>query len=664
MDSLSSLPRLGPKTTAKLARLGIRTGRDLLYHFPHRYLDFSNKIKISQVQPDMSVTLTGKILQFQNIYTRFHKNMQKAVLQDHTGTIGLIWFNQPYLSKNILVGETYTFAGTVSSYQGKLTLVAPIHLSGTANTILPVYPETKGLKSGWFRTVIPAQIHHLLSTINDPLPQNILRKFSLTELKSSLSTIHCPEKISDVEAATSRLALDEILSLQSQSFINQEAWARLTPPQILVTTARTKAVISRFIKSLPFDLTPSQLDAWTEIKSDLLRPTPMNRLLQGEVGSGKTILAILSALLAHTNQTHSLILAPTEILARQHYTTFKKFLKKIPIYFLSGTAKTKIPGLKPGSIVISTHAAIYRKDVFKNNLGLLIIDEQHKFGVRQRSFLTDSLHPPHTLTMTATPIPRTVSLTIMGDLNLTTLKSIPSGRPPVKTFLVPTSKINDCYRWLSDHIKNTREQAFIVCPFIEISETMATVKSAQNLFKELQPFFPSLKLGLIHGKIKSEDREEILEKFKHNKINILISTPMIEVGIDFPNATTIIIQSADRFGLAQLHQLRGRVGRGSAQSYCYLLTESQNDKAVNRLQFLACHHDGQKIAEYDLKTRGPGEIYSFVQHGFPSLKLARLTDYDLINLGQKVITAILEDNPQFNFKKLIHQNSSGITVTN
>ncbi len=645
MVSLSGIPHLGPKTIEKLNRLGIFSSQDLLYHFPHRYIDFSHCSKISDSVVNSNVTVTGTVIYFKNIFTRNHKNIQKAVIEDSSGQLDLIWFNQPYLSKNLVIGQKFSFAGTVSLYLNKKTIISPVYGQYNTGKIIAVYPETSGLNSTWFRKTISANLSALLPN-KDPLPSFILKKYKLVDLSSALTQIHQPDNQSLLQKAKYRLGLDEILSLQSQSYLLRQSWESQTP----AFTFKDFSKIDSFIKKLPFKLTASQINAWQEIKQDLLSSTPANRLLQGDVGSGKTIIALLSCLLAHLNRSTSLLIAPTEILAQQHFQTFSQLLKKLPIVLITG--KTKHKNIPKGSIVIATHAAIYRQSSFKNHIGLLIIDEQHKFGVAQRSFLSKSLHPPHCLTMTATPIPRTISLTVLGNLNLSQLKELPSGRLPIKTFLVPQSKYSDCYRWLEEKINQSGQQAFIVCPFIEPSETLNSVKSAKQLFSHLQSsVFPKLTLGLVHGKTSTSDRQKIFQQYSQNKINILVTTPIIEVGIDFPNATTIIIQSADRFGLAQLHQLRGRVGRGADQSYCYLFTESDSEKAQKRLQMLTRTVDGQKIAEYDLQTRGPGEAFSVIQHGFPSLKIASYSDFELISLGQQIIKTLLDH--QFALKKLV-----------
>ena len=477
-----------------------------------------------------------------------------------------------------------------------------------------------------------------------------MTKYKLSPLPDSLKQIHFPDSQSQLESARLRLSLDEILSLLARSYLERQSWANFMPKFTLKNYSTTK-----LINSLPFKLTPSQLQAWKEIKHDLTSETKVtNRLLSGDVGSGKTIIALLASYLSSQNHHQSLILAPTEILAKQHLATFKKYLPKTPIFLL--TAKNKISTKIPkNAIIIATHAALFQKEKFIKDIALLIIDEQHKFGVKQRSFLS-SQNPPHTISMTATPIPRTISLTILGNLDVSTLASPPQNRLQIKTFLIPENKISSCYSWLQNDIATRHTQAFIVCPFIEESESLTTIKSAKKEFERLVKLFPKQKLALIHGKTEAKTRNKILDDFKQNKINILVTTPIIEVGIDYPNATTIIIESADRFGLSQLHQLRGRVGRGELQSYCYLFTQSQNDPSLNRLRYLEKTIDGFKIAEYDLKTRGPGETFSTLQHGFPSLKIANLSDIKLIELAKKIFLDLITQFPNFSLKKLIQNN--------
>lgn len=651
-----SLPGIGPKTLTKLKQLNITSDKELLYHFPHRYVDFSKSINISQAPLEENVTLSGKIQNISNIFLKNGKSLQKIILSDSTGSIDLVWFNQPYLTKNFHEGEFWAFAGTTSLYHGHLTLFSPEYGKFNTGKIIPIYGETKGLTSRWFRKIFSLHLSSLLKSYTDPLPLNQLTQYKLIPLNKALTQIHLPQNQNYLEKARYRLAFDEINSLLAQSLLQKKSWANFAPKFILKNYSTTK-----LINSFPFKLTDSQKSAWQEIKTDLIsKKKVMNRLLCGDVASGKTVLALLSTYLTSQNQRQSLLLAPTEILAQQHYATFKSFLPTFPIYLL--TAKNSLPKtLDPAAIIIATHAAIFQKEKFMDNLALLIIDEQHKFGVKQRSFLNNK-NPPHTLTMTATPIPRSISLTLFGNLDLSTLKNLPQKRNPVKTFLVPQNKISDCYQWLLKEIKQKKTQAFIVCPFIEQSESDLSIKSAKKEFEHLRQIFPSLKLELIHGKTKIETRNKILDQFKKNKINILVTTPIIEVGIDFSNATTIIIQSADHFGLSQLHQLRGRVGRGTLQSYCYFFTESTGEKALKRLRYLENTNDGFKIAEFDLKSRGPGETFSTLQHGFPSLKIASFSDLKLIELCQLFLKQLQTDNPHFDLKKLVlNQNSLSLT---
>lgn len=655
------LPGIGPKTLEKLFRLNIREPIDFLYHFPHRYLDFSNIISIDQLSENNSYTISGILVSFQNIFTRTGKNIQRAKLSDNTGTIDLLWFNQSYIAKKFTVGQRYRFAGKVTKFKNQKTMVSPISGDHQTGKILPIYPETKGLNSTWFRKIISQNINQLLEQINDPIPPSIISLYHLPTLKLALKKIHQPQTNLEITQSRNRIAINETLSLLAQSHILKTSNGLKKANFQFSITPEIQQKIINFIKNLPFKLTDSQKASWLDIQADLLLSKPCNRLLVGDVGTGKTIVAMLASILASENNSTTVILVPTEILAQQHYQTFANLLPKYPIYLLTSNLKLKT-NLPPNSIIIATHAILFKKEHLFKQIGLLIIDEQHRFGVSQRSFLANLPSPPHTITLTATPIPRTISLTFLNHLDLSILKLPPAFKLPIKTYLVPPHKITSCYAWLEKQIKSTGQQAFIVCPFIEDSEAMAQVKSAKTEFEKLKAVFPKLKLELIHGQIKPAQREKIFTDFKNKKIDILVTTPIIEVGIDFPNATTIIIQSADRFGLSQLHQLRGRVGRGVDQSYCYLFSESVNEKSLDRLQYLAKHQDGLTIAEYDLKTRGPGEVFSTLQHGFPSLKLADISDIKTVKIAQKIF-ADLQNLSTFDLKLIASNPDQGFTST-
>ncbi len=656
LPKIEELPSIGPKTLDKLQKLDIFDTNDLVHHYPSRYIDFSHQTPISQAPLKQSVTVKGEVLNFKNIYTRFGKNIQKATISDNTGYLDLIWFNQPYISKSIQIGQTYAFAGSIDLYQNKKTIVAPEFGDFNTGKIIPVYPQTNGLNSKWFRRLFQTNLKKIVDSIDLlELPPSLLKKSKLLSKKEALLQIHQPNNQELLNQSRQRLALDEILALQAQSIIQKQHWFSKKANRQLVMTPAMAKKFDQLVKSLPFKLTPAQIKVWHQTLADLISTPPANRLIQGDVGSGKTIVALLACYFAHLNHTQSLLIAPTEILANQHFATFQKFLSKskLKISLLTSSSKLTPKQISQSSIIIATHAVFYKNKDLLNNLSLLIIDEQHKFGVKQRSFLSELEHLPHTITMTATPIPRTLSLALLGNLSLSYIDQLPKDRLPIKTFLVPQNKYQDCYSWIDQQINQKHSQAYIVCPFIEDSEQNTAVKSATAEFEHLKKVFPKQKIALIHGKIAQKTRDKIFTDFKNNKINILVTTPIIEVGVDVPNSTIIIIQSADRFGLAQLHQLRGRVGRGSEQSYCYLFTESTNQKSIDRLKYLELHQNGLKISEYDLRTRGPGEIFSYLQHGFPSLKLATISDSNLIELSAQIIKSLQSDYPSFDLHQLI-----------
>ncbi|MBI2465350.1 DEAD/DEAH box helicase [Candidatus Shapirobacteria bacterium] len=633
MSSLTTLVGIGPKTNMLFEFLGINDISKLIHFYPHRYLDFSNTKSIVELEIGTPATFSGEVINFQNVYTRAHKNIQRATIRDNTGSLNLIWFNQPYLSKTIVIGQTISIAGTPSIYQNKATVVAPL-VGNKTGRIIPIYHQTTGLKSSQIEKVIHQNLPILLKPVNELLPKSIINKYQLLHQTEALKQIHQPSNPSQLSLAQTRINLNQSLSLLSLSHLQKQTTSKQKPAYLLTTAAQTDF--------LPYDLSPSQQIAWNEVKSDLLGKRPAHRLLSGDVGSGKTIVAILAAHLTSTNNQLTLLVAPTQILAKQHYTSFSTLLKKCPVLLLDN--KSKLKSVPSNAIIISTHAAFYQQENLLKKVALLIIDEQHKFGVSQRNFLNKYKNPPHSLSLTATPIPRTLALSIYGHLDVSTLSHLPRWQP-VKTFVVSPPKVEDCYRWLDTHIKKTKEQAFIVCPFIEDSEVLTEVKSATTEFKNLQSVFPKLRLELIHSKIKPVDRKKIFDSFQNGTIDILITTPIIEVGIDFPNATVIIIQSADRFGLASLHQLRGRVGRGNSKGYCYLFGNSSNP----RLNYLTNHFEGQQLAEFDLKSRGQGMLFSTLQHGHFYL------DASSINLASKIINDLIVQ--EFDLNNLIEVNS-------
>jgi len=630
---VSKVSRIYKMYAGRLEKLGIFTLEDFLYHIPFRYEDYSLISKIKDIQAGETVTIKGTVEKIDNTYTRKWKTLQKAQVLDETGKINILWFNQPFLTRVIKKGDLVSISGKVEHDKNKLILISPdyevIFNDKTIHTgrLVPIYPETRGVSSKWLRR----QIFNLLpqtSRIKEYLPKFLIDENNLMDLQTAIELIHFPKNLKETEMAKERLAFDELFEMQLSAIFRKKSWEKekLKKPWKI---EKYQYQIENFIKKIPFELTNAQKKATEEILKDLSSDKPMNRLLEGDVGSGKTIVAAISAYVSFLNGFQTAFMAPTEILANQHFETLKKLFVplKVKVELITGSTKKVESDF---DILIGTHALVYKKAKFKN-LGLIIIDEQQKFGVKQRGTLREKGENPHLLTMTATPIPRTVALTMYGDLDLSILDEMPKERLKVKTWLVPPIKRTGAYKWIEKQILESNDQVFIVCPFIEESETMVTVKAATKEFERLKTqVFPKLKLGLLHGKLKSKEKEEILNKFRKGAIDILVSTPVVEVGIDVKNASVILIEETERFGLAQLHQLRGRVGRGTKQSYCLLFTESINPQTLERIKALETIYSGAKLAELDLKLRGPGQIYGTSQHGIPKLKVASFSDFDLI----------------------------------
>lgn len=617
----------------RLEKLGITKLEDFLFHIPFRYDDYSLVSKIGEIQAGEVVTIKGKVEEIKNQYTRKGKTLQKAVIKDETGNINVLWFNQAFLTRAIKKDDLISISGKVNLDKSKLTMVSPdyevIFNNQTIHTgrLVPIYPETRGVSSKWLRR----QVFNLLSgknEIKEYLPRNLILENNLMDLQTAIEEIHFPKSLEEAKKAKERLSFDELFEMQLSAIVRKKSWEKEKIKKPWEIESKRKK-IEEFIKNIPFELTNAQKKACEEILKDLSNNNAMNRLLEGEVGSGKTIVAAIASYVAFLNGFQTAFMAPTEILANQHFETLKKLfnLFKVKVELLTGVTK-KIDN--DFDILIGTHALVYKKAKF-NKLGFIVIDEQQKFGVEQRGTLRAKGENPHLLTMTATPIPRTVALTMYGDLDLSILSEMPKERLKVKTWLVPAIKRNGAYKWIEKQILENKDQVFIVCPFIDESETLVSVKAATKEFERLKTqVFKNLELGLLHGKLKSKEKNEILDKFRQGKIDILVSTPVVEVGIDIKNANIMLIEEAERFGLAQLHQLRGRVGRGTKQSYCLLFTESKNPQTLERLKALETIYSGAALAELDLKLRGPGQIYGTTQHGVPQLKVASFSDFDLI----------------------------------
>lgn len=660
MDELSkidigNLPSTSALTIRRLKSLEINNYWDLLNYFPFRYENYSLIAKIRSLQEGETVTVKGIVLDFKNEYTKNGKNIQKAILYDQTGKIQLIWYNQSYLARIIKNGIYLSVAGEVKKFGfANILEVKEYEIISDLNAktihtgrLVPIYPEKRNLSSKTLRE----KINYLLQSSNlekieEILPKEIIEFNQLLPEKTAYQNIHFPENVILAEKARNRLAFDEIFVINLSSQLIKKLWQKEKVSCPLSLTKENVAEFNQFIiNNLPFKLTNAQNKVLYEIINDLKRNQPMNRLLQGDVGSGKTVIAAIAAYISFLNGYKTLLMAPTEILAQQHFYSFKKLFnnpnvnKNPKIILVTSSKKPNSNQLVNSDIIIGTHALIQKKIAF-DKVALVIIDEQHKFGVVQRAELKNKAAQshqnnfnPHLLTMTATPIPRTVALTLYGELDLSVIDELPPGRMPVKTFIVPRQKRLSAYQWIKNQIRINNNQVFIICPLIEESnvETLKSVKAVKEEFEILKNIFKEFKLGLLHGKMKNKEKEEVMSDFLKNKTQILVATPVVEVGVDVPNANIIVIEAAERFGLAQLHQLRGRVGRTNKQAFC-LLFLSENQKIISdRLKIFSKVNSGFKLAEYDLKIRGSGEIYGTKQHGLINLKIASLSDYSLIS---------------------------------
>ena len=665
---VQKLYKIGPAYAKKLQSLGIKTARDLLFYFPFRYDDFSDITKIADVEIEQIATVQGQVVEARNIRT-FKKRMAltEVIIEDDSGAIKAVWFNQPFLTTTLRTGATVNLSGKVSFSKNELVFSNPAYeVVGYNNSrnythtgrLVPVYHETYGLSSRWLRFHIKPLLI-FAKKIEEFLPLEIIKSHDLLPCSSAIKEIHFPKNLEIAEKAKRRFAFEEIFLIQLWNFLQRKKWQNNESLKIHFQ----EKLIKEFVASLPFRLTDSQRKAAWQILKDLEKPAPMNRLLEGDVGSGKTIVAAIAVLETVSQGMQAAIMAPTEILAEQHYNTFSGYLNNYKIALLTGS-KGLLNGEKISrsgilnkarvgevDVVIGTHALIQEKVFFKN-LALAVVDEQHRFGVEQRARLLKTITSlkdgipdkiPHLLSMTATPIPRTLALTIFGDLDISLLTEMPKGRKKIITSIIPPAGRRDAYYFIADEIQKGR-QIFVICPLVEDSDILE-IKSATTEFEKLRKVFPRFEIGLLHGRLKPKEKEEIMLKFKNKETDILVSTSVVEVGIDIPNATVMVIEGADRFGLAQLHQFRGRVGRSEYQSHCFLFTDSRAKKTHQRLNALIKCENGFELAEKDLKIRGPGEVYGIRQSGMPDLAMASLSDIKLISETRKAAKEIFEKDP-------------------
>ena len=635
-DSISDLPFVGPTYEKKLAKLGIITISDLLHHIPHRYLDFSKITKIRDLKIGEVVTTIGTIISLRNQQTKTGRLMQIGQIEDETGKISLAWFSQPFLPRMLFPGTKIAVSGELSWFAGKPAFFSPQyekidedHETVHTGKIVGVYPATAGLTSKWLK----ARIKYALDRIE--INEFVQDAKGLLEFSEAIKLAHFPGTLEDAVKAKERLAFNEFYNLLIEA---KERKIKVKKKKSIKLAVDQK-VVDDFIDKLPFKLTNSQIKVTSEILNDMGKDEPLNRLLQGDVGSGKTVVATIASFVSFLNGYQTILLAPTQILANQHYETFKKLFSNLQIRIALITGSSIKRDLGQTDIFIGTHSLLNRMDEF-NNIGLLIIDEQHKFGVKQIEFLKKK--NPNKLTMTATPIPRTIAQTLFSDMDLSIIDELPKDRQKIKTWLVPSEKRDKAYDWIKTQIKTHSSQAFVVCPLVEESdsETLKDVKSVKKEFTNLQATFLNLQLGLLHGKMKEAEKNKVLTDFKNGEVDILVSTPVVEVGIDIPNATIMLIEGADRFGLAGLHQLRGRIGRGTKESYCLLFTENDSEKSINRLTALTKTTSGFELAELDLQLRGAGDVLGTKQSGFGNLKIADWSDTKLIKLASEAVNLI------------------------
>ncbi|MGA2820256.1 MAG: ATP-dependent DNA helicase RecG [Anaerolineales bacterium] len=664
---LTVIQGIGPATARKLERIGLRTLGDLLWDFPRRFDDYSSLKPIQRLWYGEVVTVIGLLEKIES--RRIHGgqgNLVEAVVSDGSGSLRVTWFNQPWLAQRLKPGDMLALSGRIDQYLGRLTMNSPewepldrqqVHTRG----IVPVYGLTSGIHQKWFRNVMQSTVRFWADRLPDPLPEPVRREGEWMRLSEAVQQAHFPSNWDALRSAQKRLAFDELFYLQLGVLQQKRDWesassARFPPPE----------GFDAWKGSLGYPLTRAQERTLEEIQQDLNSGRPMNRLLQGDVGSGKTVIAVAAAHLVASGGGQVAVLAPTSILAEQHYQTFLSLLCSREIESESPRPRPYSPqevqlllgatpegekvrireALGSGSVrvLIGTHALLEPGVKFAN-LALAVVDEQHRFGVGQRSALRSKGTTPHLLVMTATPIPRTLALTIYGDLDLSLLDEKPPGRQPVTTRVMLSGERERAYGFIARQLEQGR-QAFVICPLVEESESVeatAAVEEHERLQKEV---FPRWHLGLLHGKMKAEEKETVMEKFRRHELDLLVSTSVVELGVDVPNASVIMVEGANRFGLAQLHQFRGRVGRGPDPAYCLLVAESEDAAENERIKAMEETSDGFALAERDLDQRGPGEFLGTRQSGFADLRMAKLTDLHLVELARSAAQRVFREDPE------------------
>ncbi len=651
---IASLKGMRKPMPEALERMGVATVRDLLYHFPRTHYDYADTSSISRLRLGEKITLVGVIRDVRVNRTARKVAITTATISDDSGTIAVRWFNQPYLQKTLPVGKRIAISGEPDVFNGRFTfaprdyeLIEDVELTHTAR-LVPIYPLTKGLFQRSLRTCIRRIVDEYAGALEDYLPAPVRGQFDLLDLARAVDQYHFPADERRKAQAERRLAFDELFLIQLGLLMRKKDWQQYDPAVAVPVDA---ALLERFRASLPFSLTGAQRRVLAGILEDMQRPQPMSRLLQGDVGSGKTVVAAAALLQIAAAGRQGVLMAPTEILAEQHFRTLSQVLAPFGVrceLLIGSTTKVQRRTVNAGSadgsipVLVGTHALIQENVEFRQ-LGLAITDEQHRFGVEQRAALRlKGLHP-HTLAMTATPIPRTLAMTIYGDLDVSSLDEMPPGRLPVITTWC--RKPFEAYAVIREEVQQGR-QAFVVCPVIEDTAD-SDMRSVIAEHQQLQSLtFPDFTVGLLHGRMKPAEKEKTLASFRAGEYQVLVATSVVEVGIDVPNATVMVIRDAHRFGLAQLHQFRGRVGRGGEQAYCILISASEGDQARERLEALTATDNGFELAEEDLRLRGPGEFWGLRQSGLPALRVAKLGDVATIEDARQAAHQVLAEDPE------------------
>ena len=674
--ALSDLKGFAKQTLSKMKRLGLQTVEDLVYHFPLRHNDFARMTKVSELKLGEDQTVVVSVWEASESRQGPKRRSTQAVLGDDTGNVRAIWFNQPYLANSFKPGTTLVISGKVNVFRGSFVFESPEYeiLRGQEELVhtgrlVPVYPAVSGLPQRTIRRFVKRALDSSLSLVVDFLPEDTRHRAGLMGLQNAIAQAHYPDAEADWASARRRLAFDELFLLQLAVVRRKKEWQQ--EDQGIPLDAGASAV-GGFLEALPFNLTGAQSRVLDEIMADLGKSRPMSRLLQGDVGSGKTVVAAAALLLAVVNGRQGALVAPTEILAEQHFLTLVDLLSRSSggdeqatsaSFEVEGMGRPLTVGLLVGSmsrkaknemharirdgeidVAVGTHALL-QEEVDIPRLAVAVVDEQHRFGVMQRASVRERGGRPHLLAMSATPIPRSLALTLYGELDISTIDEMPAGRRRIRTrWLEPDSRPT-AYAFIDKQVEQGR-QAFIVCPLIEDSEAVQARAATEEYERLSAQVFPHLRLGLLHGRMALREKEEVMASFKAGEVQVLVATPVVEVGIDIPNASVMLIDGADRFGLAQLHQLRGRVGRGMHDSYCILLAESPGEDARERLKLVERSGDGFELAEADLDLRGPGDYLGTRQSGLPSLKVARLSDQDILAAARAEAVRTLDADPE------------------